>query len=344
MEYVFLLSLLISLIIVLLPKKWTVNTCDTIGIQKFHKMPTPRIGGVPIFIAFRAGVWLIPDTRDLFTLFFIASTPIFVGGLIEDITAKASPKQRMLMTIISIVIAFYWMDIDIRELGFSLSDYLLNYNILALLFTLLVVGGAVNSINIIDGYNGLMPGYSIFVLLAIAYVANKFGDIQIVQLSLLFATSLSAIFIFNFPFGKIFIGDAGAYFTGFTTAIIGLMLGSRNNEISHWFLLLLFIYPLFETVFSMYRKKIKRNMSPILPDGLHLHMLIYKRLIKNRRFKNNQTLGNSMTSIFLWLLSSISIIPALIWHENQTILIVFVFIFMVIYVVIYRRLVRFKFL
>ena len=187
------------------------------------------------------------------------------------------------------------------------------------------MGGLVNAINIIDGFNGLMIGYSIFVLLAIAFVANILGDGLVLQLSLLLVSSLFGLFVFNFPLGKIFIGDGGAYFIGFMMAIIGLMLGIRNEEVSHWFILLLFIYPLYETVFSIYRKKIVRGTSPSQPDGYHLHMLIYKRLVKCKTFKNNKVMCNSVTSPFLWVLSLVGIIPAIIWYDNQTMLIIWAF-------------------
>ena len=83
------------------------------------------------------------------------------------------------------MIAFVWLEIGIFSIGFEWVDSLLsNYAIISLLFTLIVVGGLVNAINIIDGFNGLMIGYSIFVLLAIAFVANILGDGLVLQLSL----------------------------------------------------------------------------------------------------------------------------------------------------------------
>jgi UDP-N-acetylmuramyl pentapeptide phosphotransferase/UDP-N-acetylglucosamine-1-phosphate transferase len=266
-----------------------------------------------------------------------------MGGSIEDIIVRVSPFKRMISILESIVMMFVFLDIRIDFLGFTLVDYLLSNSIVSLLFTLLVVGGVVNAINIIDGYNGLLIGYSIAVLLAIAYVANILGDDLVIQLSLILIESLLGVFIFNFPFGKIFMGDGGAYFIGFMMAVIGLMLGNRNEEVSHWFILLLFIYPLYETAFSVYRKKIVRNTSPSQPDGYHLHMMIYKRLVKRNFFKNNKTLQNSMTSPFLWALSLVGIIPAVIWYDNQTMLIIWAFIFMIIYTIIYRRIVHFKF-
>jgi UDP-GlcNAc:undecaprenyl-phosphate/decaprenyl-phosphate GlcNAc-1-phosphate transferase len=325
-------------------KKWFVNESDLEGVQKFHSTPTPRIAGIPVFVSFFIGLWFVDSLEPSYVVLLLASLPVFFGGLLEDITANISPTKRMAATLASIVVLFFMGDIAINFLGFDWVDYyLLNNLILSLMFTMLVVGGAVNSINIIDGYNGLMSGYSILVLLAIAYVANILGDDLVFQLSLILVASLAGFTVFNFPFGKIFMGDGGAYFVGFMMVLIGLMLGIRNEEVSHWFVLLLFIYPLYETAFSIYRKKIVRKISPSQPDGYHLHMLIYKRLVRCKRFEYNKTICNSMTSPFLWVLSLAGIIPAVIWYDNQTVLIIWAFVFMAIYTIIYRRIVHFKF-
>ena len=338
-----LISLILTLVIILLPKKWVTDLDDLTGVQKFHHQPTPRIAGVPVFMSFFIGLWYLDLQEVDYVFLLLASLPVFMGGSIEDIIVRVSPFKRMISILASIVMMFVFLDIRIDFLGFTLVDYLLSNSIVSLLFTLLVVGGVVNAINIIDGYNGLLIGYSIAVLLAIAYVANILGDDLVIQLSLILIASLLGVFIFNFPFGKIFMGDGGAYFIGFMMAVIGLMLGNRNEEVSHWFILLLFIYPLYETAFSVYRKKIVRNTSPSQPDGFHLHMMIYKRLVRRNFFKNNKTMQNSMTSPFLWALSLVGIIPAVIWYDNQTMLIIWAFIFMIIYTIIYRRIVHFKF-
>ena len=338
-----LISLILALIIVLLPKSWVTDLDDLTGVQKFHHQPTPRIAGVPVFMSFFIGLWYLDLQEVDYVFLLLASLPVFMGGLIEDIIVRVSPFKRMISILASIVMMFVFLDIRIDFLGFTLVDYLLSNSIVSLLFTLLLVGGVVNAINIIDGYNGLLIGYSVAVLLAIAYVANILGDDLVIQLSLILIASLLGVFIFNFPFGKIFMGDGGAYFIGFMMTVIGLMLVNRNEEVSHWFILLLFIYPLYETAFSVYRKKIVRNTLPTQPDGYHLHMMIYKRLVKRKFFKNNKTIQNSMTSPFLWALSLVGIIPAVIWYDNQTMLIIWAFIFMIIYTIIYRRIVHFKF-
>jgi UDP-GlcNAc:undecaprenyl-phosphate/decaprenyl-phosphate GlcNAc-1-phosphate transferase len=339
-----LISLTLTLIIILLPSSWVTDLDDLTGIQKFHFEPTPRIAGIPVFVGFFVGLWFVDLSKGFYAAMLFASLPVFVFGLAEDITARISPRLRMLATLASVAMAFFWLNIGITTLGFGWVDsYLSGYLVLSLLFTLLVVGGLVNAVNIIDGYNGLMAGYSVLVLLAIGYIANILGDDLVLQLSLVLTASLVGFFVFNFPLGKIFMGDGGAYFVGFMMAVIGLMLSIRNDEVSHWFVLLLFIYPLYETAFSIYRKAIVRGTSVSQPDGYHLHMLIYKRVVKCKIFKNNKVMCNSMTSPFLWVLSLFSIIPAVIWFNNQTMLIVWAFVFMLVYTIIYRRIVHFKF-
>jgi UDP-N-acetylmuramyl pentapeptide phosphotransferase/UDP-N-acetylglucosamine-1-phosphate transferase len=143
-------------------------------------------------------------------------------------------------------------------------------------------------------------------------------------------------FIFNFPFGKIFMGDGGAYFVGFMLAAIGLMLADRHTELSNWFVLLIFIYPMYELLYSIYRRKIIHNTNASHPDANHLHSLVYKKFISCDRFKHNEVICNSMTSPAMWLLSLIGIIPAVIWFNNQTMLIIWAFAFMFIYTVIYK--------
>ena len=340
----FTITATLTALIISLPKKWTTNEFDTIGMQKFHKNPVPHIGGALLFTGFFIGLWFLPAAQEIRLLLLVASLPVFIAGIAEDCTGKIGPTLRMIAALLSITIAFFYLDIGIRSLNFAWPDYLLsNFNFLSLLFTLLVVGGLINAINIIDGYNGLMAGYSILALLAIAYVSHILGDGLVFQLSLTLTASLAGFFVFNFPLGKIFMGDGGAYFVGLIMAVIGLMLGIRNDEVSHWFVLLLFIYPLYETAFSIYRKAIVRGTSVSQPDGYHLHMLIYKRVVKCKKFKNNTVVCNSLTSPFLWVLSLFSIIPAVIWFNNQTMLIVWAFVFMLVYTIIYRRIVHFKF-
>jgi UDP-N-acetylmuramyl pentapeptide phosphotransferase/UDP-N-acetylglucosamine-1-phosphate transferase len=131
------------------------------------------------------------------------------------------------------------------------------------------------------------------------------------------------------------MGDGGAYFVGFMLAIIGLILVDRHEELSNWFVLLIFIYPMYELLYSIYRRKVIHKTDASQPDAEHLHSLVYKKLISYDRFKHNKLACNSLTSPLMWSLSLVGIIPAVIWHDNQDVLIFCVFLFMAVYTIIY---------
>jgi UDP-N-acetylmuramyl pentapeptide phosphotransferase/UDP-N-acetylglucosamine-1-phosphate transferase len=114
--------------------------------------------------------------------------------------------------------------------------------------------------------------------------------------------------------------------------------------VSAWFPLLLCIYPVFETLFSIYRKRWLRGRSPGMPDGVHLHMLVYKRLVRwaiGSNLARHKTQRNAMTSPYLWVLSSLAVIPAVLFWQYEYVLMGFVFLFSVVYLALYRTLVRF---
>lgn len=337
LTYIFLISFFVALVIMFAPQKWTTNQSDLTGVQKFHERETPCIGGVAVFMGFSIGLYVLDHQAELLLVLWLASLPVFIVGLYEDLSASVSPFARLMSAFFSIAIAYFFLNIGVFSLGIGWVDYVLsNYTTASLLFTLLVVGGAINSLNIIDGFNGLLGGYAILASLAIAYVAYILGDSLILQLSLTLACSVLGFFVLNFPFGKIFMGDGGAYLVGLMLAIVGLILVDRHEELTNWFVLSIFIYPMYELLFSIYRRKIVHKTDASQPDANHLHSLVYRKLISCKLFKQNKVICNSMTSPLMWLLSLIGIFPAIIWYNNQTKLIISVSVFMFFYTVVYK--------
>ncbi len=156
---------------------------------------------------------------------------------------------------------------------------------------------------------------------------------------------IAGFFIWNYPFGKIFLGDGGAYFIGFTIAVLSVMLVKNHPQVSPWFPLLAVIYPAFETVFSIIRRKFHKKHHIDSPDSHHLHQLIYKRVVP---FvfdiqRSEKLMRNSATSPFLWLICSFGAIPAVMSWQNTPILVIFTVLFCWFYVWLYRSIVRFKF-
>ena len=125
--------------------------------------------------------------------------------------------------------------------------------------------------------------------------------------------------------------------------MIAVLLVERHREVS-WFLpLLLVIYPVTETLFSLYRKSILRGTGAMKPDGVHFHMLVHKRL--NRWSKSSYRHGawrNSLTSIFFWVMTLATVLPALVFWDQPLVLLGLAIGFVVAYVWFYFRLVRFR--
>jgi UDP-N-acetylmuramyl pentapeptide phosphotransferase/UDP-N-acetylglucosamine-1-phosphate transferase len=126
---------------------------------------------------------------------------------------------------------------------------------------------------------------------------------------------------------------------------LSVLLVLRHPEVSPWFPLLLMIYPIFETLFSIYRRRFLRGVSPGLPDGIHLHTLVYKRLVRwavGSVEAKEIIRRNALTAPYLWLLSSLAMFPAMLFWRSTPILMGFTFAFAVVYIWLYRRIVRFK--
>ncbi len=324
---------------------------DMLGVQKFHAVAVPRIGGVGVLVGAAIAsfaIWLLNPDEGLgqFGLqVLLCGIVAFLAGLIEDLTKKVGVKERLLATAISGVLGGFLLGGWLARSGIPGLDYILAVPVVYIALTCIAVSGVANAYNIIDGYNGLAGVVAIIVLLGIAYVAKQVGDAQISMIALAMVGAIAGFLVWNFPRGLIFLGDGGAYLIGFVIAELSVLLVQRNQAVSPWFPLLLSFYPIFETMFSIYRKKIKRRMSPGMPDGLHLHMLIYKRIVRwavGTDCVKQKTTRNALTSPYLWVLSSFAVIPAVLFWNKTTALIGFTLLFAGGYMQIYRKIVRAK--
>jgi UDP-N-acetylmuramyl pentapeptide phosphotransferase/UDP-N-acetylglucosamine-1-phosphate transferase len=319
------------------------------GVQKFHAFAVPRVGGIAVALALAAlGLWLfagVPTLSVPFWLLLAGGAPALLTGLAEDVTKRVGVLTRLVATMVSGALAFFWLGAEVRRVDIPLLDGLLLYNAASLMLTSMAVGGLANAMNIIDGYNGLAAVVASAMFLSLAYVGLQVGDPLVVASALASAGALVGFLVWNWPRGLIFLGDGGAYFVGYLLAVLVILLVVRHPEVSAWYALVLFVYPVFETVFSIWRRRIVRGASPGLPDGLHLHTLIFRRMVRwavGRKEAASLTLRNSLTAPYLWALSSFAVLPAsLLWRHTLALQIV-AGLFCVLYLWLYARLVRFR--
>jgi len=312
---------------------------DTLpGLQKVHKTPVPRIGGFGIAAGVLAGAIAIGDIEETLwmLLFLLAALPAFAGGFLEDLTRKVSPYSRLLFAFGAAAVAYLLLDGRITDLDLPFDDHAFRYELVAFGFTLFAVGGYAHATNIVDGMNGLMGLTATAVLAAIAAVAWQVQDERILCAALILMAAAIGFLVWNFPRGVLFAGDGGAYFLGFAIAELAVLLVHRNSEVSPWFALLVLWYPVWETLFSMYRRK-RRGRSPADPDGLHLHTLVYRRVLRTR----NPVARSALTTLVLVALSLLTVIPAWLFYGETWILQLYAAGFTFVYLGLYWRIARF---
>lgn len=279
---------------VLLTQSWHARfsmDSDLTGIQKFHKRPVPRIGGVAMI----AGLLAVPLAIHLLgknlalqeharpmLLAILAAAPAFMAGLAEDLTKSVSVRARLIATFFSALLGAWLLGAALNRMDVVGLDLLLQFAPVSLVVTAVAVGGLANSVNIIDGFNGVASGVGIVILAGIAVLAHGAGDALVMHLCLVGAGAAIGLALLNFPTGRLFMGDGGAYLLGFWIGEMAVLLVVRNAQITAWQLLAICAYPVTEVLFSMYRRRVIRKVAPGAPDRLHLHTLIYRRLICTR--------------------------------------------------------------
>jgi UDP-N-acetylmuramyl pentapeptide phosphotransferase/UDP-N-acetylglucosamine-1-phosphate transferase len=209
-------------------------------------------------------------------------------------------------------------------------------------FTIFAMTGLVNAYNIIDGFHGLSSMVAIITLLAITFVAYLFADSIVIYLSLVMIGAITGFFIWNYPRGLIFLGDGGAYLIGFWIAALSVLIVYRHQEISPWFAFLINGYPIIETLFTIYRRKIHQGKSPGQPDGIHFHTLVYRRILLNTYKDINWFSANSRTAPYLWVLSGLSVTPAILWWQSTPILMATSLLYACLYLWLYASIVKFR--
>lgn len=237
--------------------------------QRFHDEPTPRVGGVGIFIA---SIFSILSGFGIVTA--IAGLIAFASGILEDLTGRITQRQRLLIQAVGAVLFVLIGGFYLKTIGFGIEfPY-----IFAIIFTVFAIVGVTNAINIIDGLNGLAGGVSLFAFFSFAVLSYLLNDVTMAFVCLSLAAAILGFLVFNFPKGKIFLGDGGAYFLGFMLAVLSVIIVNKHNGVSAWFCLAVLIYPIWEVLFSVLRRRVAVGKKAMGADKMHLHQVVMRTL------------------------------------------------------------------
>lgn len=285
--------------------------------QKFHNSPTPRIGGLGIFI----GCFFMMTNAEVGLYIMLSSVPAFMAGFLEDLYAKISPGRRLIIMVVSAVMSIYLLDVVVTDYGFFQVPVTIG-----VVITIVAIIGLINGANLVDGINGLSSGISIIILLTYYFMSTRMLDTDLQFITIISAVSILGFLIFNYPKGRIFLGDGGAYFTGFILAIISILIAIRHEEISPWFILVCLIHPVWEVMFSFFRKATIVRISPFKPDPHHLHQLIYLYITHK---------NNPITALVILPFVLITNVLAIYFYKNDTLLFIIALTYAGIYTLAY---------
>ena len=350
--YAAVVSLAISVLIVL-SQRWHGKLSydhELDGVQKMHTTAVPRIGGLAVFGGVIGGlclfdyfqVELMAGVRaSSIGMLLIVSLPAYCAGMVEDISKRVSVRLRLGATLCSALLASLMLGATVDQLNIWGVDQLLLITPIAVVITAVVVAGGANAVNIIDGFNGLSSATLMVMAAGLSAIAWQNDDMLVVALGVLCIGATLGFFMVNYPFGKLFLGDGGAYLLGFWVAEMAVLLLVRRPEVNAWQVLAICAYPIIEVAFSIYRRKFVRKVSPGAPDALHLHTLVYRRALfslirrdPRRLWKRNAAVSCVIVPVVaLWVAAS-----AVIGDTTMS-AITLVCAQVLLYVVCYRRLV-----
>ncbi|HYE11945.1 MAG TPA: MraY family glycosyltransferase [Patescibacteria group bacterium] len=243
--------------------------------RRVHKVPTPRLGGIAIFIGFMAAVLVTfqMDTRLISVL--AGGVVIVIMGYFDDIK-PLSAKVKLLVQIMAAAIVVYG-GVKINMVTNPLSyiyegaDPYIRLGIWSYPLTLVWIVGITNAINLIDGLDGLAAGVSTISALTLTVVAIFLDQSYIALLAATLAGATIGFLPYNFNPAKIFMGDTGALFLGYMLSVLSVM-GVVKSAAALSILVPIFAIglPIFDTFMAIIRRAL--SGKPFMEaDKGHLH-------------------------------------------------------------------------
>ena len=303
---------------------------DISAVQAAHARPTLRLGGIACFLAILFESLTADMGASIAFNLVIAGSPLFLVGLLEDFGIHMSPSKRMGSIGISVLFAIYIFQISINHVGVPGLDFLLSFSVIALLFTVFAVSGVVNAFNLIDGINGLASYTAATVALSLSVISFGMGHQDLQHVSVIIMLSALGFFAVNYPFGRLFLGDAGAYFLGFILVCVALILCHRQPAISAFAVLLIFFWPVADTCLAIWRRVVLSTPHD-RPDRLHYHQLVMRFLEIRILGRNSRARSNPIATLVLMPLIAAPQIVGVMFITEHLIAVLAVLIFSVLF-------------
>jgi UDP-GlcNAc:undecaprenyl-phosphate/decaprenyl-phosphate GlcNAc-1-phosphate transferase len=270
--------------------------------QKIHLDETPRLGGLIILIALTCYALFHAEEKIAVILkpCLISMIPLWLTALKEDLFHNVKPVVRLIGLLMSGALFVKIFNGPYPHFEGAFFEAWLKNHVGILMFYAFALTGLANGSNLIDGVNGLCSAVFLSILGSLLFLSYQVADDTLAMTILIIMVLIINFLIFNYPWGKIFLGDLGAYAIAFLTGMLTIIFFGRHPEISPWFPVLILIYPITEVVFSMLRRFYSRQ-SVFAADTKHLHIKIFYFLRKVPQLKRYANASVTPLLSFLWI-------------------------------------------
>ena len=322
--YIILITFISSLILVPLIKDIAIhiNAMDIPDKRKVHKKPMPRLGGLAIFLSFLVGyMFFAPLTTQMISI-LIGSFLIILLGIIDDIKPLKATTKLWGQILVAIILVFYGK-VYINELSFLGMN--LDLGLWAYPLSLFITVACINSINLIDGLDGLAAGTSSIYFITIIIISILLGRTDSLGfiLCLIMLGSTLGFLKYNFNPASIFMGDTGSMFLGFMVAVISL-LGFKTATLTSFLIPILILFiPILDTLLAILRRLIKGE-SIGKPDKEHVHFQLL-----------NKTSSVRKTVLIIYFINILFSIVSVLYAIGLTDLAILLYLLLMIIVIIF---------
>jgi UDP-GlcNAc:undecaprenyl-phosphate GlcNAc-1-phosphate transferase len=295
-----IISLVMGPVIIKFAKK--IGAIDKPNDRKVHNREVTRIGGLGIYIAFIAAFIYIYSVSQISLYILVGATIIVITGLLDDLFDLAPWKKLIGQFAATSVVMMSGLVIDFLTIPFIGESVDVSLWI-SIPLSFLWIMGVTNSINLIDGLDGLAAGTSIISSISILVIAVIMGNVPVALLCLAIIGSALGFLYFNFYPAKVFMGDTGALLLGYLLAVASIIGFKQVTMVSLIIPIIVLAVPIMDTLIAIIRRKVNKK-GIMEADKNHLH----HRLLESG-FTHRQAV------LFIYGISSVFGIAAIIFYK-----------------------------
>jgi len=324
-NFIFIFSASLVLSVALVFVRIGRGVSDLSAQQSSHTRPTSRLGGLSVVGAIFIGTWFWFVSAELsaaYQLFLIVSAPLFIAGLAEDFGVATGVRLRLLAAVVSgagFVVAFgQWLP----RLDVAILDVAMAWPVFAVPFTVVACAGVAHAFNLIDGINGLSSVVSIGACTALMAICAQVGLWSHFQALGLLLAAVAGFMVVNFPFGRLFLGDGGAYIIGHILVWTAVSVVWMSPDVSTFAVLLIFFWPIADTVLAIWRRGTRgRDMTQ--PDRLHFHQLVMRGLELAVLGRGRREIANPLATVVITPLAIAPMVLGTVFYNSHLASVIF---------------------